>query len=54
MNTVQYCEKFGIIEYTIKGNTMRYYENFHEGTYKCELNLTTMKEKRTLLKRRRK
>jgi hypothetical protein len=52
---INYAERHGIIDYTIKGNTMRYYETFYsEGTYKCEVNLTTMKETRTHLKRVRK
>ncbi|WP_291566901.1 hypothetical protein [Clostridium sp. UBA2485] len=48
-----YAEKYGIVDYIIKNDKMIYYENFRmeHTTYKCEVCLTTFKEKRTELKR---
>jgi hypothetical protein len=56
-----YAEKYGIIEYTVKGSKMIYYVNYKEyahqvknykgDTYKAVVNLKTGEETRTLLKR---
>ena len=53
----QYAEQHGIIEYTVSGNKMVYYANYpaylseQRRTYKIVVNLDTMKETRTHLKR---
>lgn len=48
-----YAEKYGIIEYYVKGNEMIYYTSFPQehNTYKAVVNLDLSKEKRTRLKR---
>ena len=47
-----YAEKFGIRDYTVKGNAMVYKEEFPtEGTYKATVNLDTMKETRKQVKK---
>lgn len=58
LKAIQYAEKHGIIEYTVRRNKMTYYANYpaylSEGrkTYKIVVNLDTMKEEsRTQLKR---
>jgi len=48
---LKFAEKYGIINYTVKGNTMTYYEQFTEGSYKANVNLDTLQETRTQLKR---
>jgi hypothetical protein len=60
---LKYAETYGVIEYTVTGSKMIYYINYKEyafphytrknyrgETYKCVVNLRTLKEKRTLLK----
>jgi hypothetical protein len=50
-NALLYAEKYGIIDYTVKGSTMTYTETFYgEGTYLAEVDLNTMNETRTLVK----
>lgn len=54
-NALLFCEKYGIIEYTVKGNQLVYYRNnaIMQGvyrTYKHIVNLDTMKETVTELK----
>ena len=58
LKATQYAEEHGIIEYTVSGNKMTYYANYHaylseqRRTYKIVVNLDTMKEEsRTQLKR---
>jgi hypothetical protein len=48
-----YSEKYGIVNYRVNKNNMIYYESFQleRNTYKCIVNLDTMKEQRTPLKR---
>lgn len=46
---IHYAEKYGIIDFKVKGNKMIYYESFHDGTYKSEVNLDTLVEGRKLL-----
>lgn len=47
-----FAEKYGIIEYTVKTSKMTYYVSYPiEGTYKCIVDLKTMKETRKHLKR---
>lgn len=43
-----YAEKYGIVDYEVKGNQMIYFESFPlENTiYKAVVNLDTMQEKR--------
>jgi hypothetical protein len=42
-----YAEKYGIIEYRVKGSKMMYKEVFPtEGTYQVVVNLDTMKEEK--------
>lgn len=50
---ILYAEKYGIIEFKVKGNEMIYYTSFplERMTYKAVVNLDEMKEKRTPLKR---
>lgn len=51
---IAYAEKYGILEWTIKGNKMVYYRNYHyeRNTYKIVVNLDTQKEEsRTRLQR---
>lgn len=51
----EYAEKYGILDYTIKGNRMIYYANYPEylneprKTYKVIVRLNTMKEERQKL-----
>lgn len=45
---LQVAEKHGIIEYQVKGNEMIYFEKWSDGTWKCVIDLNTMKEIRTL------
>lgn len=51
---ILFCEKYGIIEAKLEGNTMTYYETWYEGhgfvKYECKLNLDTMEEERKPLK----
>ena len=53
----QYAEQHGIIEYTVSGNKMVYYANYPaylsepRKTYKIMVNLNSMNETRTHLKR---
>lgn len=47
-----YAERYGIIEYEVEENKMTYSEKFYEGnakyvTYNAELDLDTMREKRS-------
>lgn len=52
---LEYVEKYGIIEYTVKGSKMTYYVTYPtEGTYKHVINLKDMSENITSLKRRKK
>lgn len=48
-----YCEKYGIIESTLKGVDMIYYTSYPQGreTYKAVVDLRNGKEKRTKLSR---
>ena len=55
---LMYCEEYGIIEpYKITRQTLTYYTNYPayicepRRTYKVKIKLSTMEEKRTLLKR---
>lgn len=54
-----YAEKYGIVKYIVKGNTMVYYVNYPQYlkskayTIKATVNLNTMKETRQQLKRYR-
>ena len=55
-NALLFCEKYGIIEYTVNGNQLIYYRNnaIAQGiykTYKHTVNLDTMDETVTELKR---
>lgn len=52
LNALRYAERHGIIDYTVEGNEMKYYENFpvERSTYKCVVNLDTLKESRQALK----
>lgn len=50
-----YAEKYGIVEYSVNGNTMEYYEIIDEGqeelsVYNAKVNLDTMKEERMQVK----
>jgi hypothetical protein len=50
-NALLYAEKYGIIEYEVKGSTMSYTVSYYgEGTYLAEVDLNTMNETRTLVK----
>ena len=52
---LEYAEKYGILDYKIKGNRMIYYANYPEylseprKTYKVTVRLDTMKEERQKL-----
>jgi len=50
---LEYAEEYGIIEYKVKNNLMIKYHSFpyERTTYKSIINLDTMKETRTRLKR---
>ena len=54
---IEYCEKHGVIDYKITPTQLIYYANYpaylyeKRKTYKVTLDLYTMEEKRTLLKR---
>ena len=54
---IEYCEKHGVIDYKITPTKLIYYTNYpaylyeKRKTYKVTLDLYTMEEKRTLLKR---
>jgi len=50
---LRYAEKYGIIEYKVKGNEMIYYSSFpiEHSTIRANVNLDTNKEIRTRLKR---
>lgn len=54
---LEYAEKYGIIDYKVKGNRMIYYANYPayiaepNRTYKVTVRLDTMKEERQLLKK---
>ena len=49
---INYVERYGIIEYKVKGNVITYYETFYgEGKYKVEYNVKTKEEKRKLVKK---
>ena len=54
---IEYCEKHGVIDYKITPTQLIYYTNYpaylyeKRKTYKVTLDLYTMEEKRTLLKR---
>ncbi|WP_341323431.1 hypothetical protein NSQ62_08125 [Solibacillus sp. FSL H8-0523] len=51
---LQYAEKYGIIEYTVRNNLMTYIEVLAiEGIYKATVNLDTMEETRFLIKKSR-
>jgi hypothetical protein len=53
LNALLYAEKYGIIDYKVKGSKMTYYETYpNEGTFKAVVDLKTMKETRTHLKRK--
>lgn len=49
---LQYAEHYGIVNYSIKNNSMIYYVNYHleRMTYKCIVNLKSMAETRIQLK----
>jgi hypothetical protein len=52
LQALLYAEKYGIIDYTVKGFKMTWKEfHYGEGTYKVVLNLKTMQEDRKLMKR---
>ncbi len=47
-----FAEKHGIVDYILTGNKMVYYETWgEEGTYKCTVDLVSMKEKRSLIQK---
>ena len=53
-----FAETYGIITYKVSGRNMIFYANYYTDythkkaiTYKCVVNLDTMKEKRTELKK---
>lgn len=48
-----FAEKYGIVEYKVNKNSMIYYENFplERNTYKCIVNLNTMKEQKKSIKK---
>ena len=52
---LQYAERYGILDYKVKGNRMIYYANYpaylseSRRTYKVTVRLNTMKEERQLL-----
>ena len=54
---VQHAERYGILDYTIKGSYMVYYASYPSSgqdkrtTYKVTINLETNEEKREQLKR---
>lgn len=58
---IEYVEKYGIIDYMIKGNKLIYYTDHRDyvgqkipTTYKAVVNLKTMKETRIRLKKHNK
>lgn len=58
---LEYVEKYGIIDYTMKGKNLIYYTDHREyvgqktpTTYKAVVNLETMREARTRLKKHNK
>lgn len=48
-----YAEKYGILDYKVKDNTMIYYASYfgEQATYKCILDLNKGKETRQKMKR---
>lgn len=52
---IEYAEKYGILDFKVKGNRMTYYANYPaylkepDRTYKVTVRLDTMKEERQLL-----
>lgn len=54
---IEYCEKYGIIQYKISNGTLVYYANYpaylgsKKRTYKVTVDLDNMEEKRVELKR---
>ena len=54
---IEYCEKHGVIDYKITPTLLIYYANYpaylyeKRRTYKVTVDLSTMEEKRTLLKK---
>lgn len=54
---IEYCEKHGVIDYKITPTKLIYYANYpaylyeKRRTYKVTIDLSTMQEKRTLLKK---
>ena len=48
---ILYCEKYGVIEHHVIGNTMIYYTSFpmEHMTYKAVVNLDTWHEERTAI-----
>ena len=54
---IEYCEKYGIVQYSVKGGQLLYYANYPaylsnpRRSYKVVVDLKTMKETRTLLQR---
>lgn len=54
---IQYCEKYGIVEFRVAGGKLIYYANYPDYlsqkrvTYKVTVNLDTMEESRVELKR---
>ena len=54
---IEYCEKYGIVQYSVKGSQLLYYANYpaylsnSRRSYKVVVDLKTMKETRTLLQR---
>ena len=53
LRALRYAEKYGIIEYHVKGNEMIYYTTWimEHATYRAVVNLDTMDEVRTLMSR---
>lgn len=54
---LQFAERYGIINYNVKGHTMIYYETFYycdnkKQVYKAMVDLRSMKESRKLLYKR--
>lgn len=50
---IRYAEKYGVVEFHMSGENMIYYSSFpmEKTTYKCVVDLETMSEKRTPLRK---
>lgn len=50
---IRYAEKYGVVEFHMSGKKMIYYSSFpmEKTTYRCVVDLETMSEKRTPLRK---